>query len=106
MNEIYEPLDPGIEDAVMLLRNAGIDTTGSCDAKHVFAASKLPWISVDVPNESFFYRIHGKVTQTLHFAGYRAFTVELHYLYQKSLTPWKVNMVITFWREAKPEPKP
>lgn len=106
MNEIYMPLDPGIKDAVMLLRNVEINTSGSCDAKHEGHAGNLPWISIDIPHQAHFSLTRWAVVETLIKAGYRAFTVEEHYLYQKSSNPWKTNMIIMFWTEAKPHLKP
>lgn len=102
LSKIYAPLDPGIKDAVEFLRKHNINTTGSCDGKHDDRKG-YPVISVEPPNISCTHLERIVVARTLLDGGYHGFTVEEHYLYQKGPLPWKSNVVITFWGEAKPE---
>ncbi len=102
LSKINAPLDPGIKDAVELLRKAEIDTTASCDGKHD-GKNELPSISVNVPDESQFYHIRHKISLALIRAKYHGFTIEEGRLYQKDFNPWKTQIRITFWGEAKPD---
>lgn len=99
---IYAALDPGIKDAVEFLRKNRVNTSGSCDAKHDDRKGQ-PWISVEPPNMKSTRTERKHIVEVLLKGGYRGFTVEEQYLYQKGPLPWKTNIVITFWGEAKPE---
>lgn len=102
LSKISAPLDPGIKDAVELLREADIDTTASCDGKHD-GKDERPWIRVNVPDESHFFYTRNRISLTLIRAKYHGFTIDESRLYQKDFNPWKTQIRITFWGEAKPE---
>ncbi|KKM92704.1 hypothetical protein LCGC14_1215800 [marine sediment metagenome] len=102
LSKIYAPLDPGIKDAVEFLRAKGINTAGSCDAKHDGRKGQ-PWIFVELRGEESELFVHDNIVGVLLAANYHGFTVQNDYLYQKSPTPWMKHLRITFWGEAKPE---
>jgi len=103
--KISAPLDPGIKDAVEFLRGKGINTAGSCDAKHDDRKGQ-PWIFVDLREGENEFDVHARIVAELLTANYHGFTVQNDYLYQKSPTPWMKHLRITFWGGGKARMNP
>jgi len=108
MNDVqWDDLDPGIVKAVRALRDAGLNTMGSCQGGHAYP-KELPWITIE-PGPGVNAGMEQIVaSQAISGAGFHGYTISLRQdtWYQSSGQKWHTHphngetyLFIEFWNK-------